>query len=42
MIDCLNVARYFIMRAYEDGVEAESFNDPIVLIHPTPFLVVFF
>ncbi|HIK12336.1 MAG TPA: DUF4065 domain-containing protein [Oscillatoriaceae cyanobacterium M33_DOE_052] len=26
MIDCLNVARYFIMRAYEDGVEAEMTN----------------
>ncbi len=42
MIDCLNVARYFIMRAYEDGVESESFNHLIVLIHPKPFLVVFF
>jgi uncharacterized phage-associated protein len=26
MIDCLNAARYFIMRAYEDGVEAEMTN----------------
>jgi uncharacterized phage-associated protein len=26
MIDCLNVARYFIMRAYEDGIEAEMTN----------------
>ena len=26
MIDCLNVARYFIVRAYEDGIEAEMTN----------------
>jgi uncharacterized phage-associated protein len=26
MIDCLNVARYFIVRAYEDGMEAEITN----------------
>lgn len=26
MIDCLNVARYFIARAYEDGIEAEMTN----------------
>ncbi|BAU13410.1 putative prophage protein [Leptolyngbya sp. NIES-3755] len=26
MVDCLNVASYFIMRAYEDGVEAEMTN----------------
>ena len=26
MIDCLNVARYFIIRAYQDGVEAEMTN----------------
>ncbi|HEY9874344.1 MAG TPA: type II toxin-antitoxin system antitoxin SocA domain-containing protein [Candidatus Obscuribacterales bacterium] len=26
MIDCLNVARYFIVRAYEDGIEAEITN----------------
>lgn len=26
MIDCLHVARYFIMRAYEDGIEAEITN----------------
>lgn len=26
MIDCLSVARYFIMRAYEDGMEAEMTN----------------
>jgi uncharacterized phage-associated protein len=26
MIDCLNVARYFIIRAYEDGMEAEMTN----------------
>lgn len=26
MIDCLNAARYFIVRAYEDGVEAEMTN----------------
>ncbi|WP_019499713.1 Panacea domain-containing protein [Pseudanabaena sp. PCC 6802] len=26
MIDCLNVARYFIMKAYEDGLEAEMTN----------------
>lgn len=26
MVDCLNVARYFIMRAYEDGIEAEMTN----------------
>ena len=26
MIDCLNVARYFIVRAYEDGMEAEMTN----------------
>jgi uncharacterized phage-associated protein len=26
MIDCLNVARYFIIRAYEDGIEAEMTN----------------
>lgn len=26
MIDCLNVARYFIMKAYEDGIEAEMTN----------------
>ena len=26
MVDCLNVARYFIMRAYEDGIEAEITN----------------
>ena len=26
MIDCLNVARYFIIRAYEDGREAEMTN----------------
>lgn len=26
MIDCLNAARYFIMRAYEDGIEAEITN----------------
>ena len=26
MIDCLNAARYFIMRAYEDGLEAEITN----------------
>lgn len=26
MIDCLNAARYFIIRAYEDGMEAEMTN----------------
>jgi uncharacterized phage-associated protein len=26
MIDSLNVARYFIVRAYEDGIEAEMTN----------------
>lgn len=26
MVDCLNVARYFIVRAYEDGIEAEMTN----------------
>ncbi|MEH2444259.1 MAG: type II toxin-antitoxin system antitoxin SocA domain-containing protein [Nostoc sp.] len=26
MIDCLNVARYFIVRAYEDSIEAEMTN----------------
>ncbi|NHC34694.1 Panacea domain-containing protein [Scytonema millei] len=26
MIDCFNVARYFIVRAYEDGIEAEMTN----------------
>jgi uncharacterized phage-associated protein len=26
MIDCLNVARYFIKRAYQDGLEAEMTN----------------
>ncbi len=26
MINCLNAARYFIMRAYEDGLEAEMTN----------------
>ncbi|MEH2423996.1 MAG: type II toxin-antitoxin system antitoxin SocA domain-containing protein [Nostoc sp.] len=26
MIDCLNVARYFIIRAYEDSIEAEITN----------------
>ncbi|MBR8834696.1 MAG: DUF4065 domain-containing protein [Stigonema ocellatum SAG 48.90 = DSM 106950] len=26
MIDCLNLARYFIIRAYEDGIEAEMTN----------------
>jgi uncharacterized phage-associated protein len=26
MIDCLNAARYFIIRAYEDGLEAEITN----------------
>ncbi len=26
MIDCLNAARYFIIRAYEDGLEAEMTN----------------
>ncbi|MEQ9670239.1 Panacea domain-containing protein [Coleofasciculus sp. G2-EDA-02] len=26
MIDCLNAARYFIVRAYEDGIEAEMTN----------------
>lgn len=26
MIDCLNVARYFIVRADEDGIEAEMTN----------------
>ncbi len=26
MIDCLNVARYFIVRAYEEGMEAEMTN----------------
>lgn len=26
MIDCLNVARYFIMKAYADGVEAQMTN----------------
>jgi uncharacterized phage-associated protein len=26
MIDCLNAARYFIMRAYQDGIEAEMTN----------------
>ncbi|MBE9118381.1 DUF4065 domain-containing protein [Lusitaniella coriacea LEGE 07157] len=26
MIDCLNVARYFIVRAYENGIEAEMTN----------------
>ncbi|MDZ7962358.1 MAG: DUF4065 domain-containing protein [Aulosira sp. DedQUE10] len=26
MIDCLNVARYFIVKAYEDGIEAEMTN----------------
>lgn len=26
MIDCLNVVRYFIVRAYEDGIEAEMTN----------------
>ncbi|MBA3922227.1 MAG: hypothetical protein H0X31_11215 [Nostocaceae cyanobacterium] len=26
MIRCLNVAQYFIVRAYEDGIEAEMTN----------------
>lgn len=26
MVNCLNVARYFIIRAYEDGIEAEITN----------------
>jgi uncharacterized phage-associated protein len=26
MVDCLNVAQYFIIRAYEDGIEAEITN----------------
>ncbi|TVQ16048.1 MAG: DUF4065 domain-containing protein [Leptolyngbya sp. DLM2.Bin15] len=26
MVDCLNVARYFIMKAYEDGIEDEMTN----------------
>ena len=26
MINCLDIARYFIMRAYEDGIEAEMTN----------------
>lgn len=26
MIDCLNAARYFIARAYEDSIEAEMTN----------------
>lgn len=26
MIDCLNLARYFIIRAYEDGIEADMTN----------------
>jgi uncharacterized phage-associated protein len=26
MINCLNVARYFIIKAYEDGIEAEMTN----------------
>jgi uncharacterized phage-associated protein len=26
MIDCINAARYFIVRAYEDGIEAEMTN----------------
>ena len=26
MIDCFNVARYFIVRAYEDRIEAEMNN----------------
>ncbi|BAZ86043.1 putative prophage protein [Dolichospermum compactum NIES-806] len=26
MIDCLTVARYFIMKAYTDGIEAEMTN----------------
>ena len=26
MIDCFNVARYFIVRAYEDRIEAEMTN----------------
>jgi uncharacterized phage-associated protein len=26
MIDCLNAARYFIIKAYEDGIEAEMTN----------------
>ncbi|MBW4503449.1 MAG: DUF4065 domain-containing protein [Scytonema hyalinum WJT4-NPBG1] len=26
MIDCLNAARYFIIRAYEDGIEAQMTN----------------
>jgi len=26
MIDCLDIARYFIVRAYEDGIEAEMTN----------------
>jgi len=26
MIDCLTVARYFIIRAYEDGMDAEMTN----------------
>ncbi|BAY47749.1 putative prophage protein [Scytonema sp. HK-05] len=26
MIDCLNAARYFIVRAYEDGIEAQMTN----------------
>ena len=26
MADCLDIARYFIVRAYEDGLEAEMTN----------------
>ena len=26
MIDCLNAACYFIIKAYEDGIEAEMTN----------------
>jgi uncharacterized phage-associated protein len=26
MVDCLNVARYFIIKAYEDGIQAEMTN----------------
>ena len=27
MIDCLNVARYFIVKAYEDGIK-DALNSP--------------
>ncbi|MEC4880544.1 MAG: hypothetical protein SAL70_04220 [Scytonema sp. PMC 1070.18] len=39
MIDCLNVARYFIVRAYEDGIEAEMTNMKVQkLLHCTQCL----